>query len=205
MKYKWFISLGFVIPIIFWLTTYICGFILVNYNHISRLVSDLGAIGTKTQYIFTIGLVLCSISSILFILTLYMTAKRFGINTFPIFTLLTFTFSIGGAGLFPLPLKLHGILGSPSALLFISPLSAFIVWRKIIPTSKYPALVIFIIMSLGFLIYIPNFLDNYFGLKQRFFHFGWSLWLSYLSFLFNRLISNPSTVLVSIQFNPHSS
>ena len=204
MKNKWFVSLGFVIPVIFWLTTLICGFILPGYDHSSRLVSDLGAMGTKSQYIFTTGLVLCSVISILFIISLYKTAKQFGINTFPILVLLTYSFSIGGAGLFPLPLKLHPILGSPSTVLFLSPLSAFILWRKIVPSSKYPSFIIFIVMSFGFLIYIPNFLDNYFGLKQRFFHFGWSIWFCYLSYIFAKILSNPSTILASTEY-PQSS
>jgi hypothetical protein len=39
-------------------------------------------------------------------------------------------------------------------------------------------------MLAGLLTLLPNVLENYFGLKQRFFHVGWSLWFGYLSLKF---------------------
>ncbi len=45
-------------------------------------------------------------------------------------------------------------------------------------------------MLLGFLTLTPNIMDNYFGLKQRFFHIGWSLWFIYLSLKFLELDKN---------------
>jgi len=45
-------------------------------------------------------------------------------------------------------------------------------------------------MTLGFLAFMPDVLSNYPGLKQRFFHIGWSLWFFYLSYSFVRLFQN---------------
>jgi len=39
---------------------------------------------------------------------------------------------------------------------------------------------------LGFLAYFPDLLPQYPGLKQRFFHVGWSVWFIYLSTAFSR-------------------
>ena len=94
MKTKWLLKSGFLIPIIFWTTTLICGFIVGNYNHATRMVSELGAIGTKSQYIFSGGLILSSIFSVLFIIGLYKTCKQIGLNTIPVLIILTFSFSI---------------------------------------------------------------------------------------------------------------
>jgi len=182
IKNKNLVYLGFAIPLTFWSTTIICGLMTKNYNHLNNLVSELGAIGTKTQYIFTTGLVLSSILSVLFIIGLYKTAKQIGLRTIPILFILTFSFSIFGAAIFPLPLNLHGILGSPSMLLPISPLLALILWKADkIQDIKIASGIILFIMILGFLTLTPIILDNYFGLKQRFFHIGWSLWFIYLS------------------------
>ena len=182
------IYLGFVIPVIFWSTTIICGLMTENYNHSTNLVSELGAIGTKTQFIFTTGLVLSSILSILFIIGLYKVAKNIGLSQIPILFILTFSFSIFGAAIFPLPLNLHGILGSPSMLLPLSPLLTLILWKEDkIPNIKIASGIILIIMLLGFLTLLPNRMDNYFGLKQRFFHIGWTLWFIYLSQIFLEL------------------
>jgi hypothetical membrane protein len=190
MKNKSLAYLGIIIPLIFWGTTIICGLMTENYSHLTNLVSELGEIGTKTQYIFTIGLVLCSILSVLFIIGLYKTAKEIGLKTLPIILILIYSFSIFGAAVFPLPLNLHGILGSPSMLLPLSPLLALILWKKDkIPNIKIASGIILFIMLLGFLTLIPNILDNYFGLKQRFFHIGWSMWFIYLSQKFIKLNS----------------
>lgn len=190
MKTKYLIYLGSVIPIIFWATTIICGIILGNYNHLSGLVSELGALGTTTQYIFTSGLVLSSVLSVLFTVGLYKTCKLLGLNTIPILIILLYSFSIAGAALFPMPLRLHGILGSPSILLIFSPLLSFFLWTgKGKPLNiKQMSILSFLIMSLGFLVFAPDFLSDYPGLKQRFFHIGWSVWFFNLSYSFAGLL-----------------
>lgn len=190
MKTKHLIYLGSVIPIIFWATTIICGIILGNYNHLSGLVSELGALGTTTQYIFTSGLVLSSVLCVLFTVGLYKTCKLNGLNTIPILIILLYSFSIVGAALFPMPLRLHGILGSPSILLIFSPLLSFFLWTgKGKPLNiKQMSILSFLIMSLGFLVFAPDFLSDYPGLKQRFFHIGWSVWFFNLSYSFAGLL-----------------
>ena len=182
MKTQRLITSGFLIPITFWITTLICGFLMPGYNHATRVVSELGEIGTKTQYIFTVGLILTSIFSILFNIGLLKTCRKIGLNIIPILILWTFSFSIFGAGLFSFPHRLHGLLGMPSILLFLSPLTAWIFWKSdIIPNIKFFSFLTFIIMLLGFLIFMPNVLTDYFGIKQRFFHFGWTIWFIYLT------------------------
>jgi len=191
MRNKKLVYLGFIIPLVFWGTTIICGLMTENYNHLTNIVSELGTIGTKTQYIFTIGLVLSSILSILFIIRLCKIAKEIGLNIIPTLLILTFSFSIFGAAIFPLPLNLHGILGSPSMLLPLSPLLTLILWKENkIPKIKIASGIILIIMLLGFLTLMTNRMDNYFGLLQRFFHIGWSLWFIYLSLKFLELDKN---------------
>lgn len=191
MKNRLLIKSGFLIPVIFWITTLLCGFLMPEYNHATRMVSELGEIGTETQHIFTVGLVLASFFSVLFIIGLYKTCKQIGLNTIPILILLTFSFSIFGAAIFPFPLRLHGLLGMPSVLLFLSPLMSLILWKsKIISNIKVISLLMFLIMSLGFLIFVPNLLTDYFGIKQRFFHLGWTIWFLYLTIIFLKLDKN---------------
>lgn len=188
MKTKHLLFAGYLIPIFFWVTTIICGFILGDYNHLSRLVSELGTIGIKSQYFFTSGLVLSSVFSALFVIGLYRVCRKVKLKTIPILLILTFSFSIFGAAIFPLPLKLHGILGSPSIIMFISPLLALILWkREKISSIKQFSLFVFILMVTAFIAFIPNFLSEFAGLKQRIFHLAWSIWFIYLAQAFTRL------------------
>ena len=188
MNTRRMLALGSVIPVIFWGTLTVCGYVMGDYNHLRRLVSELGAIGTRTQYIFTAGLLACAILSVLFVIGLVKACKERGISALPAWIILTFSVSLAGASLFPLPLRLHLWAGMPSVLLFLSPLAALIFWRK----EKAPAglrvwtIVSLAIMLLGFLAFMPEVLDAFPGLKQRFFHIGWSLWFIGLSRIFLR-------------------
>jgi len=197
MKTKSLLYSGFLIPLTFWATTLICGFLMPGYNHLTRMVSELGEIGTKTQHLFTIGLILTSFFSAFFNIGLYKTCKEIGLNIIPILILWTFSFSILGAGIFSFPSRLHGLLGSPSIILFLSPLTALIFWKSdIIPNIKFFSFLSLVIMLLGFLIFVPNVLLDYFGIKQRFFHFGWTVWFLYLTIIFIRIkkrVENPAT------------
>ena len=188
MKTKQLLYLGFLVPIIFWTTTIVCGLMIDDYNHFKWLVSELGALGTRTQYLFTTGLVLSAFLNVFFIIGLWKYCKRLQLSLIPILFLLLYSF-IAGPVLFPMPLRLHGIIGMPFPFLMLSPLLALILWRKKEHLLKIRtvAIISFIIMMFGFLIIFPNFLNEYFGLKQRFLYLGWSLWSVYLSYRFLKL------------------
>jgi hypothetical membrane protein len=192
MKTKYMLALGSVIPVMFWGTLTVCGYVMGDYNQLTRLVSELGAIGTRTQYMFTAGLLACAVLSVLFVIGLYGECKKREISTIPALIILSFSLSIGGAAIFPLPLWMHLIMGMPSVLLFLSPLAALILWRG----EKQPAglrvwaIVSLAVMLLGFLAFMPDVLGAYPGLKQRFFHLGWSLWFIGLSRAFLRPVKN---------------
>lgn len=180
--------LGIISPIIFWLTTIICGAMTNPYNHLSDMVSELGALNSRPQYIFTTGLVLSSILNIFFVIGLYKVCKTHNINTIPVLFLLFFSF-LAGPGIIPMPLPLHGIVGIPFPLLVFSPFFALILWRSHEYKLKIrvgAALSLFI-MLLGFLIFFPEILTSYFGLKQRFLYMGWTLWSGLLAIRFLRL------------------
>jgi len=192
MKTRHLLALGSVIPVIFWGTLTICGYVMGNYNHLTRLVSELGEIGTRTQYIFTAGLLACAVLSVLFVVGLCQECKKREISMIPALLILFFSLSIGGAAIFPLPLRMHLIMGMPSILLLLSPLAALVLWRR----GKMPAglriwaIVSLAIMLLGFTAFMPEVLGAYPGLKQRFFHLAWSLWFIGLSRAFLSSLKN---------------
>lgn len=191
MKKKYLLALGSVIPVIFWGTLTVCGYMMGDYNHLTRLVSELGASGTRTQYMFTAGLLACAVLSIIFVAGLWQECKKREISMIPALIILFFSFSIGGAAIFPLPLRMHLIMGMPSVLLFLSPLAALVLWKG----DKMPAglrgwtIASLAIMLLGFLAFMPEVMSSALGLKQRFFHIGWSLWFIGLGRAFLRSLT----------------
>jgi len=177
---------GTVTPLLFFGTTLLCGFILGDYNHLTRMVSELGALRTPTQYLFTAGLVVCALLSVAFIVGLLISCRHAKLSTVPVWLLLSYSVSIGGAGIFPFPTRLHLLVGMPSVLLFLSPLASLLLWRKTNSPSNLQVMAGFAFgfMTLGFLTFFPSVLSSYIGLKQRLFHFGWCVWFTYLSTAF---------------------
>ena len=114
--------------------------------------------------------------------------RQVGRSEIPVWIILTYTFSIAGAGIFPYPTRLHLALGTPSIFLLLSPLLALFLWRPNARLPWHPAIgsLALAIMLLGFLAFFPGVLPGSLGLKQRFFHAGWSVWFAYLSFAFAR-------------------
>jgi hypothetical membrane protein len=170
--------LGYVIPAVFWATTITCGIILGDYDHASRLVSELGAIGTPSRWAFTAGLLTCALLSAVFIRQLAARCRALEGSALPVLVLAAFAVSIGGAAIFPLPLRAHLYAGLPSMLMPLSPLLALIMWRGRPRTACITpwAAVALAVMALGFLAFLPELLSAWPGLKQRVFHLGWSLW-----------------------------
>ncbi len=178
MRTRSLLALGSVIPVIFWGTLFVCGYVMGDYNHLTRLVSELGAMGTRTQYMFMAGMLACAALSAVFVIGLHKACRERGISAFPAWIILSFSISLFGAAIFPLPLRLHLWAGMPSILLFFSPLAALILWPgdKMPAGSRIWAIVSLAIMLLGFLAFMPEVLGAWPGLRQRFFHIGWSLW-----------------------------
>jgi len=191
MKIKHLLFMGLISPIVFWITTIVCGLMLEDYNHFTWLVSELGALGTRTQYLFTTGLVLSSLLNVLFVVGSYKLCKMKQLSVIPILFLFFYSF-LAGPALFPMPLRLHGIVGIPFILIMIAPIVGIILWRKKenLLKVRVVAIISFLIMILGFLIYFPNILNEYFGLKQRFLYSGWTVWSTYLSYSLIRLNKN---------------
>lgn len=181
------VSAGYFVPLVFWSTLALCGSRYDNYNHLSNMVSELGAAGSKTRVLFAVGLLLSSALSVVFVVGLVQELRELQMSIIPVLFILTFSFSIAGAAIFPLPHRLHGLLGSPSIALSLSPGLASILWRQetsligIFPISMVSMLT----MLLGLLVFFPHLLSKYVGLKQRFFHIGWSFWFVYLCIVFN--------------------
>ena len=168
---------GIYSPFVFWVTTVVCGLMIDDYNHFNDLVSALGALGTPTQYIFTVGLVLSAIFNLFFIVGLWQFCKTYSLSVVPIFFLALYTF-IAGPAIFPMPLSLHGIVGIPFPFLILSPLLSLFFWwnKESFLKIRIMAIVSFLIMIFGFLIFFPEILNAYFGLKQRFLYAGWTVW-----------------------------
>lgn len=196
MKRKNLLYLGIITPAVFWLTTLICGSLIEGYNHLTWLVSELGVLGSETQYLFTVGLLLSAVLNFFFIIGLWNYCTENHWNKIPVLFLSMYSF-IAGPALFPMPLPLHSITGLPFILLILSPAIALMVWNKKQNHLKIKgiAIVSLFFIGLGFLTFFPNILHEYFGMKQRFLYIGWTIWSAGLSYTCIKSINNPLGIM----------
>ena len=145
------LALGEILPVVFWATLVLCGFLYGEYDHLRRLVSELGAVGASSQYWFMAGMLVCAALSVFFAIGLARSCRARGISDAPAWILLAFSASLAGAAIFPLPLRLHLWAGMPSILILLSPLAALILWRRDRrPAGAVPlALAVLILFLLG--------------------------------------------------------
>jgi len=184
---------GIISPLLFWLTTIVCGAILDGYSHMTNLVSELGALGARTQYLFSFGLVASSILNVVFVVSLWKRCRLLEASIVPLIFMFCYSF-LAGPGIVPMPLPLHGIIGIPFPLIMFTPILALIFWNKQVLNLglKISALIGLAIMLLGFLIYAPDILPEYFGLKQRFLYLGWTVWSCSVAIRFLQLKNSAS-------------
>jgi len=84
-------------------------------------------------------------------------------------------------------------------------LLSLVLWSRrkqlsnLLPMSAFS----FVVMALGFLAFMPDVLAGYPGLKQRFFHVGWSIWFVYLSYGFLKL--NKAEMVEKLAVEQHQS
>jgi hypothetical membrane protein len=169
--------LGTAIPILFWVTSFVSGFIHGNYNHFKNTVSELGAIGTKSELFTGLALISLAFLCILFTIALYQKLKQLQLSIIP--ALLTISMPIGilWAAAFPMGNEFHGTLGSlPLLLLFACSFSIYF-WRGAhFNKTRILSFISLLIMCGIFLRFNSPFNTHYEGLVQRFFYLGWSIW-----------------------------
>ena len=175
-KNKSILHLGFLVPVIFWLTLLLSGRIYPEYNHLSNLVSELGALDAPSRWVFNLGLLMCALLSLVFSIRLVRACRRSGLSTLPAWLLTVHGLSMAAAAIFPLPLPMHARAGTLGMLLPLPLLAVLIFWRGGNACRLRRAAVIsLVLMGLGFSVMFPQWLPQLAGLKQRFAHMGWSV------------------------------
>ena len=191
MNTKTLLSTGILIPVVFWLSTIICGFIHGGYNHLTGTISELGAIGTRSEPLMATLTMFGAVLSIFFIIGLYGACTQLGLSTIPVYTLPAFTIMMGWAAMFHSGNRFHATAGPVFLLLYLGTLLVIILWRgkQELVSVRLLSLVSLVIMLLIFLRFVPSVQNNYPGLIQRFAHLGWSVWFVFLSTSLIKLIS----------------
>ncbi|MBL0135980.1 MAG: DUF998 domain-containing protein [Chitinophagaceae bacterium] len=165
-------------PLAFWVTTFVSGYIHGNYNHFKEAISELGAIGTKSEIITSSLLMLIAVFTILFSIGFYRASRENNLSTIPALLSFVMPFTIIWAGIFAMGNEFHSLTGPLPVLLIIAFLLGYFLWKKALAFKGLAivSLLCFFISALILLKLLEPFGYQYEGLIQRFFYLGWTIW-----------------------------
>ncbi len=192
-----FLFCGYVSPILFWFITFISGAIHGNYNHLKNVVSELGAIGTRSEFFTSVCLLILSFLSLLFSIEFYKLSRKLKLSTLPELSTFFMPVTFLWAAIFPLGDELHTATGPLPLFVALGNLLSYILWKKDNEFSKINNLILvsFIFMMLLLTRFIKPFGQQYEGLTQRFFYFGWSIWTISITYYFNVKIKKQKGII----------
>jgi hypothetical membrane protein len=181
---------GYATPILFWLMTFLSGTIHGNYNHFKNTISELGAIGTKSEIFTSSSLIILAVLCILFSIGFYRASKKFNLSVIPAILSFSMPITMIWAGIFTLGNEFHSLTGPFPFLIIFSCLLAYLLWKKNRAFSELSniSLVSFIISMFIFLRFVKPFGYEYEGLIQRFFYLGWTVWTIAITHYFLRKV-----------------
>jgi hypothetical membrane protein len=170
---------GYAAPLLFWCMTFLSGFIHGNYNHFKNVISELGAIGTKSEIFTSSLLMILAVFCIIFSIGFYKASQKSKLSVIPAILSFSMPITIIWAGIFTLGNEFHSLTGPLPFLIILGCLLAYLLWKKNKQFSdlSYISLLSFFISTLILLRFIKPFGYEYEGLIQRFFYFGWTVWI----------------------------
>ena len=179
---------GYIAPVFFWLLTFLSGAIHGNYNHIKNVISELGAIGTKSEIITSVSAIFLSIFCVLYSIGFCKLSRRMKLSVIPAILSFIMPVTFLWIAIFPLGNELHNSTGPLPLGMILGSLLSYFLWRKDKELSKLNvlSLVSFFIMLLLLTRFIKPFGQQYEGLTQRFFYFGWSVWTVSITYYFSK-------------------
>lgn len=189
LPHRLLLRCGVVAPVLFWLVTFVSAPIRGDYNHFENVISQLGEVGSPAEVFTSVALIVVGVLCVLFAIGFYKSSKELGVSTLPSILSLSMPVTLWWAAIFPLRNDLHGILGPLPLFVNVGALLAFVLWRRRTQLSSVRrwSLISFLVMMLLLLLFAGPLSQQYEGLVQRFWYFGWSLWFVSLSVGLSRL------------------
>ena len=186
------LKVGYIATALFWMITFVSGYIHGNYNHFRNVISELGAIGTKSEIFTSSSLVLLSVLCTLFSIGFYLASKSFKLSVIPAILSFSMPISILWAGIFTLGNEFHSLTGPLPFLVIMGCLFSCMLWKNNTQFSKLRlfSYLGFLVMMLILLRFIKPFGYQYEGLIQRFFYLGWTIWTIAVAHYFTKKLRN---------------
>lgn len=190
---KYSLAVGSLAPVVFWIVTIIAGWIHGNYNHLHNAVSELGTIGTRSEYFMAVCTLLIGMLAAVFSIGFVKASQILRINRLPAMLSFAMPVSLFWAGVFSSGHELHGALGPLPLLMMVGVLIAVIAWPKdnTYTTLRKHAAISLLIMCIFFFKIAPGIIwpQKYEGALQRCMYTGWTYWVLVVSFYLRKKLN----------------
>jgi hypothetical membrane protein len=189
IRTKWLLWLGYLAPLLFWLMTFIGGYLHGNYTLFKNTISELGAIGSDSELFTSSSLVIIAMLYTLFSIGFYRASRANNLSVLPAVLSFSMPLSMIWASIFALGNDYHSLIGPIPFFTTLASLLSYLLWRKnaVLLRLRAWSLFSFFIMLLIFLKFINPFANQYEGLIQRFFYLGWTAWTVKTAYYFRRI------------------
>ena len=190
---KYLVQLGVIICGVFWIGVFLSEFLHGEYDTFSSDLSFLDTFYSPTGTFFSSVKLILAFLSVLFFRGLYSGAKKLKVSTVPILPVLfVFLFFIG-TSLVSFPSSVNIFFANIIIGSIFGPILSIIFWRKttIKKVAQYSAIP-FLIMSCSLLLLVlgrplyPQFIGEYFGIIQKGFFAGLTVWIFMVSLTFSK-------------------
>lgn len=199
---KVYISLGIAIPLIYWLSTLVAGYLYGNYDHLKEPPYMLHSFYSRSGNFMSAIKLLISVLLGCFLIYAAKICKKANISVLPLIPHIGILVSMTGIVLCPEPHALQPLFGNLILPAILSPLLAIVCWRKqSLIHIRWSSALSFLLMLTPMLLILqrpafPDLVYNYFGLLISFFYLGWSVWIIAFSHSLIRAIEAKKVVLL---------
>lgn len=175
---KNFLYFGYAAPLLFCCMTFLSGAVHGNYNHFKNVISELGAIGTKSEVFTSSALMILAAMCILFSIGFYKVSHKCKLSVIPAILSFCMPITMIWAGIFTLGNEFHSLTGPLPFFIIVGFLLSYLLWKrnKTFTVVSNISLICFFISALILLRFIRPFGYEYEGLIQRFFYLAWAIW-----------------------------
>jgi hypothetical membrane protein len=182
---------GIIVSVFFWISLLLGGMLHQNYDHSRLAVSQLGAIGTNSEFFMALSIWFTGMAIVAAGIGLFRRSRKYHFSILPIIPLLVLGLSFCTLSFFPLGHPLHATVGSIGLVFFLSPILALVFWKNHLgKTALWISTISILFSLLIFLRFIPALDYNWGGLIQRSFHLAWTFWLLGICACFLRLANS---------------
>jgi hypothetical membrane protein len=127
---KRFLYFGYATPLLFWCMTLLSGAIHGNYNHFKNVISELGAIGTKSEILTSSVLIILALLCILFSIGFYRASRKFKLSVIPAILSFSMPITMIWAAIFTLGNEFHSLTGPLPFLIVLGFLLGYLWWKR---------------------------------------------------------------------------